>query len=137
MTRIAMIFLDDGAGRWLVHQRRADKRTYPSLHGIGAGGRIEPGESPEQGAARELWEETGLRSPISAVADFAFEDGPLRHHVYLFTATADAAVANHDEEWQRIAWASAAEVDRMASAGQLCPDTAVGWAALRRQSDRR
>lgn len=129
---IAMIFLDDGAGRWLIHQRRADKRTYPSLYGIGAGGRVEPGETPQAGAARELREETGLRAPLTFVTAFNFADGPVRHRVHLFTATADQPVANHAAEWQHVAWVSAAEVDQMAADGRLCPDTAEGWARLPR-----
>lgn len=39
----------------------------------GFGGKIEPGESPENAAARELWEETGLRSrKIRKVAEHVF-----------------------------------------------------------------
>lgn len=128
MDRIAMIFLRSPDGRWLIHQRRPDKRTYPRLHGLGAGGRIEPDESPAEGAARELWEETGLRTPLRPVTDFAFADGAVRHHVYLFEGTTAAAVRNHDAEWIRVEWVSAAEVDRLSAAGQLCPDTAQAWA---------
>jgi 8-oxo-dGTP pyrophosphatase MutT (NUDIX family) len=128
VARIAMIFLRRPDGRWLIHQRRPDKRTYPSLHGLGAGGRIEPGESPAEGAARELWEETGLRMPIRAVTDFAFADGAVRHHVYLFEGTTGASVPNHEAEWVRVAWVTAAAVDRLSAAGQLCPDTAQAWA---------
>jgi 8-oxo-dGTP pyrophosphatase MutT (NUDIX family) len=126
-----MIFLRDDRGRWLIHLRRSDKQTYPDLCGIGAGGRIEQNETPADGAARELWEETGLRVPLTAVTDFPFEDGAVRHHAYIFTATADTPITNHDAEWQHIAWVSAAEVDALAAAGRLCPDTALGWARAR------
>jgi 8-oxo-dGTP diphosphatase len=33
----------------------------------GFGGKVEPGETPAQAAARELWEETGLRVPVETL----------------------------------------------------------------------
>jgi len=131
-NRIAMIFLQRPDGAWFIHQRREDKRTYPGRYGIGAGGRIEPGESPPQGAARELWEETGLREDLTPVDSFSFEDGDVRHLVHLFIAATTAEIAVHAAEWQRGGWVRAAEIDRMAAADLLCPDTAEAWTRLKR-----
>ena len=57
--RAAVIVLEE-RGRWLV-QRRADTGLLPGLWEF-PGGRIERGESPEEAARRELYEETGLEA---------------------------------------------------------------------------
>ncbi|RKN84754.1 NUDIX hydrolase [Paenibacillus ginsengarvi] len=53
-------------GKWLVC-RHAERRTWEF-----AGGHIEPGETPEEAARRELYEETGTRScELHAVAVYS------------------------------------------------------------------
>jgi 8-oxo-dGTP pyrophosphatase MutT (NUDIX family) len=56
---VAIIILRDDEGRYFIHQRRADRDTFPSRWGVGAGGKVESGESPDDAAQRELWEEAG------------------------------------------------------------------------------
>ena len=56
-------------GRWLV-TRRAEGRIFAGQWEF-PGGKIEPGESPEQAAVRELREETGLvAEPVGSWVSF-------------------------------------------------------------------
>ena len=66
MKRVACTFLVDASGAILLQLRDDEAPYYPNVWGL-PGGEIEPGETPEQGAARELLEETSLVA-----------DGPLR-----------------------------------------------------------
>ncbi|MEU4559890.1 NUDIX domain-containing protein [Actinoplanes sp. NPDC023936] len=66
IKRVACTFLIDRDGALLLQLRDDKAPYYPDVWGL-PGGEIEPGETPEQGAARELAEESGLAA-----------DGPLR-----------------------------------------------------------
>jgi 8-oxo-dGTP diphosphatase len=58
--RIAVVALFDDHGRLLM-QHRDDKAPVSPNKWCCPGGGIEPGETAEEAAHRELWEETGLR----------------------------------------------------------------------------
>lgn len=59
LERIAAVLLVDGSGRLLLQHRTTNAPICPNLWGF-PGGHMEPGETAEQAARRELQEETGL-----------------------------------------------------------------------------
>jgi len=59
------VVLSDRDGRLLLLQRSAADHGFPGLWEFPGGG-VDPGESPEQAAARELREEVGLEPPALA-----------------------------------------------------------------------
>ena len=77
VSESAAVFLVDDRG-WVLMQLRDDR---PEINNPGCwavpGGGLEPGESPEQAARREFWEETGcklgsmsfLRSDVVSLPD--------------------------------------------------------------------
>ena len=58
---VAEVFVCHKDGSILLMQRDLDKPNYPGFWGSGAGGSVFKGESPLEGARRELLEETGIR----------------------------------------------------------------------------
>jgi 8-oxo-dGTP pyrophosphatase MutT (NUDIX family) len=58
------VLLVDIRGRLLMQLRDERAPVSPSQWSL-VGGGIEPGETPKEGARRELFEETGLRAPRS------------------------------------------------------------------------
>ena len=59
------IWFYTGSGRVLLQRRAPDKETFPGLWDVSVAGHIGAGESPLEGAVREIREEIGLEvSPL-------------------------------------------------------------------------
>ena len=123
--RIAIVIIRRKNGDYFVHQRLPSKRQYPSLFGVGAGGKFEPGELPEQAAVREMREETGLSGEVTALFSLEYREPGLLHELSVFEITTDEAPGHDASEWQWSGWLTADELDALAKGDQLCPDTAA------------
>jgi ADP-ribose pyrophosphatase YjhB (NUDIX family) len=104
------------AGRFLLV-----KRGRPPAKGLSAfpGGKLEPGETPEQAARRELFEETGLTAgelrlwKIIDLGGPGEEDGPIyRLHVFLGHSVSGTPAAADDAA--SLGWFSIEEMERLA-----------------------
>ena len=70
LVLVAAVALVDADGRVLIAQRPAGK----SMAGLWEfpGGKVDPGETPEQALVRELHEELGIETATSCLAPIAF-----------------------------------------------------------------
>ncbi len=88
-------------GRVLVARRPADAAHLPAAWEF-PGGKIEPGETPEEAARRELLEETGLRAstlePLTT-AVFDYPDRLLRFHAFVATGLDGEPAVDGGREW--------------------------------------
>jgi 8-oxo-dGTP pyrophosphatase MutT (NUDIX family) len=131
VLQVAVVFVRDSRGRYLVHRRAASRRLYPGRFGLGAGGKVEPGERELDAAARELREETGFTASPSHRFSFDFKDGEYAHRVHLFEASADGEPRWDTREWDFAGWMSEPEVDSLLEQGSLCPDTEIAYRRFR------
>lgn len=134
---IAIILLQNSAGKLFAHKRSASKRTFPGYYGLGAGGHIEPGEAPLEGAKRELREELGISTPLEPLCTFPFDypEGVVKHwRVHAFFGRYDGEPPVLSEEFQWAGWLEVAEVERLANDGKLCPDTAIAFSSWKEQA---
>jgi len=99
---IAVTVVRDEAGRVLLAERTA--RQVSAGFWELPGGKIDPGETPHQAAARELDEEVGLRAeslhPLMTY-DHVFPTKRVRLHIF---RVARWSGAPHGREGQRVAW---------------------------------
>jgi 8-oxo-dGTP pyrophosphatase MutT (NUDIX family) len=136
--RAARVLLVDAAGRVLL-LHGGDPARPGERWWFTPGGGLDAGETPAQGAARELAEETGLRvdpaelgEPVwHEVAEFSFRDQAYRQDQVFFLLRVsewrvDTAGMDLNEQ-QTITehrWWSAAEID--ASPAQIFPSDLAG-----------
>jgi 8-oxo-dGTP pyrophosphatase MutT (NUDIX family) len=97
-------------------------------------GRIDPGEAPEDGAARECLEETGWRpGPLHHLTTYAPANGLIdqRFHLYLAAGATEVGEPSDPAESERIEWLPVERVRQEIAAGRV-PDglslTALLWA---------
>jgi 8-oxo-dGTP diphosphatase len=93
--------------------------TWDREHWNLPSGAVEPGETPQAGAVREVFEETGLEVPESALTEVwttaVHHDGDLvsRSYNYVATATGSAFAPNDpDESVLEVRWFDLSEAAR-------------------------
>lgn len=110
--------LIDGEGRVLLQQRRRE-----SEHGglwEFPGGKVEPGESPQIAAVREIEEELGVRldvarlEPVSFASDAEVPESPRRSYVILLYTCRIWEGEAECRDGEAIAWFQGAELADLA-----------------------
>lgn len=124
VTQLVIIFIQDSKGRLFVHQRSKEKKISPLLYGLGAGGHVDPEETLEQAAQRELWEELRIKAPLTFHSSCSVPIKDKQFCTSLFLTKYDGDLSTCDE-WEWSGWMTQAEVDKLAAAGKLCPDTKI------------
>ncbi|AGL20377.1 NUDIX hydrolase [Actinoplanes sp. N902-109] len=136
--RAARVLLIDGEDRTLL-LHGGDPARAGQHWWFTPGGGLDEGETPAQGAARELFEETGLRVDPSSlgepvhheVIEFSYDTRLYRQSQHFFVLRVpewEVSTAGFDAEEQRTItghrWWSAAEID--ASTEQIFPADLAG-----------
>lgn len=89
--------------RIYVHRRSGSKAVFAGHHDCLAGGVVDPGESPEQTARRELAEELGVDdielTPVTNVSwDGVWNGRPLRCHLFAYETRHDGPFVHQPSE---------------------------------------
>ena len=94
----AAVCIIERSGMFLGVTRASDPNDWSF-----PGGKVDPGETPEEAASRELREETGLIvDPASLKLVHEAHDGS--HHVYYYACTAHGEIST--KELHQVAWVS-------------------------------
>ena len=115
-----------------VHQRNETKKRYPNLYGLGAGGKVEPGEDITVAAKRELKEELNLESEVEKLFDFDFPEGPYKVNVYR-TSYIGEGIIPLSEEFRWGGWMNLRELDQLSLEKKLCPDTKIVYERFKKE----
>ena len=84
------------------------RRGHPPGEGLWSlpGGRVEPGESDVVAVARELWEETGLRTEVGELIAVVARPGPgdVVYDIYEYTATPVGGTLRPGDDASDVRW---------------------------------
>jgi 8-oxo-dGTP diphosphatase len=98
-------------GRYLVAQRPPG--DWMEGHWEFPGGKVEPGEDPRRGLAREVREELGIEVDVGDIEEVLFHQYPGRAVVLLFFKCLLLDGAPNGLEGQDLRWASPDEMSKM------------------------
>jgi 8-oxo-dGTP pyrophosphatase MutT (NUDIX family) len=128
--RSTYILVFNARGELYVQKRTMTKDVFPGYYDVAAGGVVLAGESYEQGAARELEEEMGIRGvPLTRLFDFYFENERTRLWGCAFSCVHDGPIALQEEEVESGAFMAVDKILCQAAAEPFTPD---GMYVLRR-----
>lgn len=128
-SAVAILALDDQGRMLCVKQpRRAIGRdTVEAPAGL-----IDPGETPEQAARRELQEEAGFDSDMELLTRFYSSPGFCDEEIYVFRASnlRESRLPMDDDEQIEVLWLPPAEVLAGLKGGTLTGSATTATAAL-------
>jgi len=97
--RIVHVLVINPKTREVYLQQRAETKSFlPGYYCTSAGGHVHAGETYEQAAKRELYEEIGLGTPVREVHRFVFEADSHKRFIALFVTTATEGFDFKDKE---------------------------------------
>jgi ADP-ribose pyrophosphatase len=128
-SAVAVLALDEQGRMLCVQQpRRAIGRATVEA----PAGLIDPGETPEQAARRELQEEAGLDADMALLTRFYSSPGFCDEEIFLFRATnmRDSRLPQDDDEEIEVRWLPPTEVLSGMKDGTLTGSATTATAAL-------
>lgn len=122
LHRAVHIFVFNTKGEIYVQRRSPHKDRFPSVLDSSAAGHVEPDESYETAALRELDEELGVEAPVKEVLKVSACPVTDNEHVVLYTAVTDAKPIPNPEE---VEWGGFMTLDELTTAMDRNPDDFV------------
>jgi len=121
--RAVFILVRDSASRVLIHRRSEQKDIWPGWWDIAIGGVVASGESYDDAARRELWEEAGIGAEPVFVLAGAYGDTEVNLIGRSYEVCHDGEVEPRDAEVAEFRWVSTEELRRLLAEERFLPDS--------------
>ncbi|MGL5541202.1 MAG: NUDIX hydrolase [Erysipelotrichaceae bacterium] len=120
---VVHVCLFNEKGEMLIQQRQTFKQGWPNLWDVSVGGHALVGESSEDAAQRELFEELGIVRSLQSVRPaltIHFKEGFDDYYLLPYDGDLNALVLQ-EEEVQAVRFASLTQIERMIAEGRFIP----------------
>jgi 8-oxo-dGTP pyrophosphatase MutT (NUDIX family) len=134
--RCAYVLVFNSRCELFVHQRTATKDIYPSYFDVTIGGVLSAGESFDEGARRETFEELGVAMPLEPLFDFRYADELSVVRGMVYRGTHDGPFILQPEEVVTGSFMPLREVARQIERLAFCPDGVAVLKAYRERFER-
>lgn len=111
LHRAVHVFLFRSDGAMLIHKRSPTKEEFPSVWTSSCSGHVSAGESYEETAPRELFEELGIEADMTPVRKFDACRETSHEFTMLYTANSDDSILPDAQEMTDIRWMMPAEIE--------------------------
>ena len=124
LHRSANIIVFNSKGEIYVHQRAKHLRLYPELHDVKFGGSVRAGESYEEAAKRELFEESGIKNELEFLFDLKFRSSKNNVNRKVYKCTFDGKLTLQKAEVAGGKFMKIDEIKKIQEEGKLSPSAA-------------
>lgn len=121
---VVHICLFNTKGQLLIQQRQLDKDGYPGLWDVTAAGSALTGENSAAAAARELYEEMGIRHDFHGERPYYTINFPAGFDDVYLIERSDIVLSDlhlQQEEVRDAKWATLEEIEEMLDSGEFVP----------------
>jgi isopentenyldiphosphate isomerase len=95
----------------LIHKRSATKEEFPSVWTSSCSGHVSAGETYDETAPREMFEELGIEGAVTPIRKFDACPETSHEFTMLYTANSDDPVLPDAQEMTEIRWMKLAEIE--------------------------
>jgi isopentenyldiphosphate isomerase len=117
--RTAFVVVRSTRGDVLAHQRAWTKRLGPGKWDLGFGGACDIGEDWPDAAARELYEEAGIRTPLRQLAEYRWDGDGSREVGRLYETVSDGPFTHPPDEVETSRFVAIDELDTFLAEHEL------------------
>jgi len=120
MHKVVHVLVFKRDGRLLLQKRSAYKDVGAGKWDTSVGGHMNPGESPEQAARREMLEELAIEAPLEFLYRHIYSSGFETEMVFTFKSTHDGAVEFNRTEIDEVRHWGIPEIRDKLDSGTFC-----------------
>ncbi|VVB75104.1 Isopentenyl-diphosphate Delta-isomerase [uncultured archaeon] len=111
--RISHIFVMNKKGQMLLQLRGKDCSYLPGYWCVSAGGHVSAGESYEEAAKKELWEELGVEAPLKLLGKNLFVTPKFEIFISAFTAQYAGPFKLEEGKVAEVKWFTLGEIKEL------------------------
>lgn len=130
--RVSHVLVFDRQGRLLLQKRSMNKDVQPGKWDTSVGGHLDPGESYETAAKREMFEELGVAGPLTFLHAYQMRSSFESENVATFTACHDGPFPYSRAEIDEVRFWTSQEIDAALPKGILTPNFMDEWERWKR-----